>query len=245
MPDLVVPARFNGPPASANGGWSAGALAALLLPPEASARPVSVRLHRPPPLDVPMSVEVADDTATARIDGDVVLTAAVATEEALGPDLPAVDLETATAATVRYAGRQDHPFPTCFVCGTQRSDGLRLEPGHLLFREEMTACPWTPPEDLDAGDGRVALPVVWAALDCPGGWSADLVGRPMVLGTITAAVPERPRVGEPCVVVGTVLGRSGRRTLTATALRRAADGALLARAAHIWVEVDPTAFSTP
>ncbi len=27
LPDLIVPARFRGPPSSGNGGWSAGAVA--------------------------------------------------------------------------------------------------------------------------------------------------------------------------------------------------------------------------
>lgn len=241
MTQLVVPARFNGPPRSGNGGWSAGSLAALL-DPDAT---VSVRLHRPPPLEAAMEVSVDDGTAVATIDGDVVLTAGRVDDDAVPVAVPAVDAETAAAAAPRFRGLANHPFPTCFTCGPDRApgDGLRLTPGLLLFRDDATACVWEVHESLDGGDGAAADPTVWAALDCPGGWSVDLAGRPMVLGTVTARVRRRPRVGERCVVTGAALGSSGRKAMTATTLY-GADGAELARAAHVWVAVDPAAFST-
>jgi hypothetical protein len=130
------------------------------------------------------------------------------------------------------------------VCGLDRSpgDGLRLRPGPLPGRDDATACAWTPDASLDDGGGSVAAPVVWAAMDCPGGWAVDLLGRPMVLGTMTASVRRRPTVGERCVVTGTALGSEGRRSMTATTLYDA-DGEELARAAHVWVAIDPAAFS--
>lgn len=247
MPTLVVPARFNGPPASGNGGWTAGALAALLLPPDDAGTPVSVRLHAPPPLETAMPVELSGGpgprAAVARRGPDVVLSAGEVADDALPPAVPAVDAETAAATASRYRGRRVHPFPTCFTCGPERApgDGLRLQPGTLLFRDDATACVWTPDPNLDAGDEGVAVPTVWAALDCPGGWSVDLAGRPMVLGSITAVVRRRPRVGERCVVVGAALASSGRKTLTATTLY-GDGGAEIARAGHVWVAVDPATF---
>ncbi|MFN3602998.1 MAG: hypothetical protein ACK4UY_16580, partial [Dietzia sp.] len=53
---LTVPSRFCGPPSSGNGGWSAGALAALAAP----GAPVRVTLRRPPPLETPMPVTASD-----------------------------------------------------------------------------------------------------------------------------------------------------------------------------------------
>lgn len=247
MATLVVPRRFNGPPASGNGGWTAGSLAALLVPPDDVGTPVSVRLHRPPPLQAAMDVELTppgapQPTAVARHDGDVVLTAAVTAADTVPNPVPPVDAETAATTARRYRGARDHPFPTCFTCGPDRAegDGLRLQPGPLLWRDDVTACRWVPDPALDAGDGRVALPVVWAALDCPGGWSVDLVGRPMVLGSMSAVVLARPRVGEECVVMGAALGGSGRKTLTATTLY-GGGRELLARAGGVWIEVDPRA----
>ena len=48
---LSIPARFNGPPASGNGGYSCGVLAACV------AGPARVRLHAPPPLDRARSMD--------------------------------------------------------------------------------------------------------------------------------------------------------------------------------------------
>jgi hypothetical protein len=44
------------------------------------------------------------------------------------------------------------------------------------------------------------------------------------------------------VVTGAALGSSGRKAMTATTLY-GADGAELARAAHVWVAIDPATFS--
>lgn len=236
-PSLVVPHRFHGPPASGNGGWCAGTLAAHL-----PGGAVRVRLHAPPPLGVPLAVEVADGTAVASApDGSPVLTATQV------PDVPAVldpvDLATAESAAGSYDGLADHPFPTCFVCGPDRlpGDGLRLTPGWLAGRPGETACAWVPDDTAD-------LAQTWAALDCPGGWSGGLSGRPMVLGTMTADVVRPARPGERCVVVGRHLGTAGRTTRTATALWAVgtvdapAAPELLASADHVWVQVDPATF---
>src|SRR3546814_4347748 len=55
--ELTIPSRFRGPEHSGNGGWSAGALAALVENdcPENRAEtwpPIEVTLLQPPPLDV-------------------------------------------------------------------------------------------------------------------------------------------------------------------------------------------------
>ena len=127
--------------------------------------------------------------------------------------LDRVDLATAERAAGPLDGLGDHPFPTCFVCGPDRlpGDGLRLTPGWLEDREEETACTWVPDDSVD-------LAQTWAAMDCPGGWSGGMAGRPMVLGTMAARV-ERPAVaGERCVVVGRHLGADGRKTRSAATL---------------------------
>ena len=102
-----------------------------------------------------------------------------------------VSLEAARAAEERYEGLVDHPFPTCFSCGTARTpgDGLCLRPGPLDDGTGRYAATWTPDE--------VDVPLVWAALDCPGGWSAGIAGRPMVLGTMTARIRALPETGRP------------------------------------------------
>ena len=82
-------------------------------------------------------------------------------------------------------------------------------------------------------------PRCWAtALDCPGGWTLDIVGRPAVLGRITAQVDALPAVGEPCVVMGRLLRRSGRKGISATTVYDG-DGRVLGRAEAVWIEIDP------
>ena len=46
---LTIPARFNGPPASANGGYTCGLVAGLV-----GAEDVSVSLRLPPPISKPL-----------------------------------------------------------------------------------------------------------------------------------------------------------------------------------------------
>ncbi|GAB3591442.1 hypothetical protein GCM10027446_09370 [Angustibacter peucedani] len=241
---LVVPARFNGPPRSGNGGWTCGALAARLRPGPGEA--VQVRLSAPPPLDVPLEVTTEDDGSVLALDAGRPVARAVRVASPFTDPAPAlVTWDVAVAAEPGYRGWSDHPFPTCFSCGTARpaSDGLALRPGPLPGQDDVTACTWTPDASLADPDdaGRVSAEVTWAALDCPGGWSVDLAGRPMVLGTMTAALDGRPEVGRPHVVVGRVLRLEGRKAWTETALHALDDGRLLGRASAVWIAVDPAA----
>ncbi len=148
-----------------------------------------------------------------------------------------------------YAGFRTHPFPRCFVCGPDREegDGLRIFPGPL--GDGRVASLWVPHPSLavasdllDPGVERVGLATAWAALDCTGGWSTDLEGRPAVLGRIAAQVDELPVVGETHVVVGAELAREGRKTFTASTVYDS-DGRIVARARHTWIAVDPAAFA--
>ncbi len=243
---LIVPYRFHGPPGSGNGGWCSGALSAYL--PGAPA--VQVRLGAPPPLAVALPVEVIGEpgsrqaTATGP-DGPVLSGTEVSPAAAAALTVvPPVDLDLAHEAARRYDGAVEHPFPTCFVCGTDRfpGDGMRLTPGALQGRPDETACAWVP-------DDTVDLAQTWAALDCPGAWSAGMSGRSMVLGTMTAAVQREPEPGERCVVTGRGMGTQGRKTRTATSLwslaaGSAEDAELLATAEHVWITVNPKTFNT-
>ena len=146
---------------------------------------------------------------------------------------PPVALEAARAAEARFEGLADHPFPTCFACGTGRDpdDALCLRPGPLEDGTGRYAATWVPRE--------VSVPLVWAALDCPGGWSAGIAGRPMVLGTMTARVLALPAVGEAHVVLAWQRGSEGRKHHSGSALFTPG-GELLARAEATWIAVDPT-----
>ena len=243
MAEVVIPARFNGPPASANGGYAAGATVDAARSALAWAGDVTVRLLRPPALDTRLTLAPHQDTAelrsapagTGRRSGEVV---ALARPE--GPKSwtthSAVGLADARAVERTYPGLRAHPFPTCFSCGPGRApgDGLRIFPGRL--EPGRVASSWTPHASVAAEDGTVGGPVTWAALDCVGGWSSDLEHRPMVLAEMCARIESPPQAGTSYVVVGTLLRTGGRKTWTASAMF---DGdRVVAQAEHLWLVVD-------
>lgn len=248
---LSIPARFRGPNRSGNGGWTAGALAERAA--QHPDRPVDcpvveVTLRRPPPLEVAMAVTHLDDgTTQLLLDGEPVAVARCSGEE-IDP-VEDVAPPRAEEAMASYPGHRVHPFPGCFACGTGRAegDGLRIFPGAV--GEGRVASVWVPHESLvevsdllNPGVQRVGVATTWAALDCVGGWSSDLEGRPMVLGRMAARVEALPVVGEPHVAVGAELGGEGRKVFTASTLYDS-DGRVVARARHTWIAVDPAAFT--
>lgn len=231
-----VERRFQGPERSGNGGYVAGLVGTAVASELDGSHVPKVTLRMPPPLE--KDLEFADGRLT---DGDLLVAEGVPVgsdflaDATIDPVLP----EEARAAEASYRGLHDHPFPTCFVCGPANQRGLQLKPGPI--GNGRTACTWRPAADL-ATDGLVDEVFLWAALDCPGGWTIDLEGRPSVLGQLTACIDARPQVGEECVALGHYLGEDGRKTFTASTLYDA-DGRVLARAKHTWITVDPAAFN--
>jgi hypothetical protein len=233
---VTIARRYAGPPSSGNGGYTSGLLAAYAAGP---GRPVTVTLRRPPPLETALTVDVGDGSARLVSDGVVV---AEAGSGSLAADVvTAVAPDTARGAEAAYRGLSDHPFPGCFVCGTDRAagDGLALRPG--LVAPGRTACLWTPDPNLADEAGRVGPEFVWAALDCPGGWTSDLDERPLVLGRMTAITADHVTAGRTYTIVGQLLGEQGRKTTTATTAYDH-DGQAVGRAEHVWIAVDPAAF---
>ena len=229
MSTFVVPQRFNGPPESGNGGWVSGRIAAEL----PGAYAVSVRLRTPPPLDRPLVASPTPDAAGSEVrDGSVLVAIASPAPSLSGPVAAPVSFEDAVVGGAAYEGLRHHPFPTCFSCGTARTDGLSLRPGRVEGDDGVYAAAWTPAE--------VTSEIVWAALDCPGGWVGGVAEHPMVLGTMTASISSLPAVGEPHVIMAWRRGSQGRKHHTGTALYAAGSGALLARAEATWITVDPT-----
>ncbi|MEO3817042.1 hypothetical protein [Plantactinospora sp. B24E8] len=214
---MIIPARFNGPPNSGNGGYSAGLFAG-----PAGETHRAVTLRRPPPLDTPLSLLDGEVRAP---DGAVV--AEVGPADGITTVVPPTGYADAVDAATRYAGFTDHPFPTCYVCGPERTDGLRIFPGRLP--DGSTAAPWTVPEDVSAA-------TVWAALDCPGGWAIIEAGRPYVLGRIAVRLDRLPATDERCVVRGALAAAEGRKALVHSTLY-APDGTVLARARATWIAV--------
>jgi len=218
---MIIESRFNGPPQSGNGGYSAGLFASML----AEAGPAEVTLRRPPPLDVPLRVTGTNPVGVYDPDGELV--AQVASTDAFQEIVPGVSEAEAEQASRTYPGFADHPFPTCYVCGPERPDGLRIFPGRLP--DGRTAAPFVVPEDATTA-------TTWAALDCPGGWSIIGPGRPYVLGRMAATVSELPAAGDGCVVVGAAVRTEGRKALVRSALY-GPSGEPLAWARATWIAI--------
>ncbi|BDT85245.1 hypothetical protein [Nocardia cyriacigeorgica] len=235
MTELRISARFNGPSGSGNGGYVAGLVAhhagmpaqeesGTALVASAESAPVRVMLRAPAPLDVPLAMR-----AGGLYDGETVIAeaAAGAFERAVPEAVSFDDADTAAAA---YQNDSEM-FRYCFVCGTARTDGLGLAPGEV--RPGVVAAPWVPDESL-----RIDPTLLWAAMDCPGGWALpEMLERPALLGSMTASVFALPEVGEKCVVVGAEQGEQGRKSYASTAVY-GADGRLLGRAEQIWIRLN-------
>ncbi|GAA1375788.1 hypothetical protein [Catellatospora chokoriensis] len=223
MTSLVIDARHNGPPGSGNGGWTSGLVAGAV---GAVDGLVEITLRKPPPLETALAVTATAD-GWAVHDPQETLIASVTRRADDIPAVPPVSRTEALAASGRYPGHTDHPFPTCFVCGPQRPDGLRIFPGRLP--DGRTAATFLVPTDRSPA-------VVWAALDCPGGWTVIDRDQAFVLGRYAVAVDALPEPDDECVVVGEPVRREGRKALVRSSLY-APDGNLLARAEATWIAV--------
>lgn len=233
MPSLSIPRRFNGPPASGNGGWVGGLLAERL-----GAASVEVTLRAPPPLDVPLDLRPQGD-GLALHDGDTLLAEAVA--RAFELEVPrAPDPDSAAAAgalgRMRAHARTGNPYRRCFGCGIDRHDGLRIIPAPV-GEDGVVATDWTPAADLAGADGTLSAPVIWAALDCPAGiaWTHRLPDAPpMMTGRIAARIDAPIRAGERLVAMGWPIAQDGRKLHAGTALVDAG-GVVRARSLQLWL----------
>ena len=217
---MRIPARFNGPPRSANGGYTCGLVAALL------GGEAEVTLRVPPPLERELRVVRADGRVELR-DGKTLV--AEGERASVDVDVPSpVSVAEAEAASARYAGFAHHAYPTCFTCGPEREDGLGIYAGPVTGRDGVVAATWTPAEE-------PAPEVVWAALDCPSGWAVDDFQREgVLLGRMAARVDRLPASGVPHVVLGWRLGEEGRKRYAGSALLTAT-GQALARSRSTWI----------
>jgi len=236
MAALTIPFRFNGPPGSANGGYTCGAIAETL-----GWQAAEVSLRAPPPLNRPLDLRRRDDATYELADGDTLVAIARPLDD-LDLDVP-VSATPAEAAQATDSGYQhwsaEHPFPTCFACGPEREpgDGLRIFPGALPGSVACAAA-WTPHRWLGGPEGVLAPELAWAALDCAS--SAPLAnfgeGPPMVLARMEGHVESPVRAGRPYAVVSWPISRDGRKRTGGSALLDE-QGAVLGRSRALWIEL--------
>ena len=230
---VTINRRFRGPPESGHGGYVCGAVGGLI------GDTAEVTLRKPPPLDRPLDVVRLDGGGIALRDGETVIAEGAPASLEIDPPAP-VSFTEAKEASRSYLGFRQHIFPTCLVCGPQRTegDGLRIFPGPVPGRD-IVAAPWTPDASLAGEDSTVRPEFVWAALDCPSGWAVfgdPSQGRPAVLGRLAARLIAPVQPSDRCVVIGWPLGEDGRKLYSGTALF-SHDGELRAVARATWVRI--------
>lgn len=220
---MRIPVRFNGPPGSANGGYTCGLVAR-----ELGAASAEVTLRAPPPLETELIVEHAEGGVHVT-HGATLIAEGREAEVDVGELAEPVTWERAAEAVSVMGERwaSGHPFPTCFTCGPDRDDGLRIFPVQI---DDRWVASWIPREP----------GVTWAALDCP--TSAPVMNPdkdpPIVLARLAAAIDAEPAVGEPHVLVSWQLGVEGRKREAACVLFDR-EGKAIARSRALWIELRP------
>ena len=135
-------------------------------------------------------------------DGDHLVAEGRSADEAIALP-PPVTYDTARRAAEEFdLGHyaEEHAFPTCFTCGPARQDGdgLRVFPAATGRSDRLVVSPWMPDPSVGDGDGLVLGAVLWAVLDCPGGWSwnrhAAGLGTSLHLGERIPCGRERQRL---------------------------------------------------
>jgi hypothetical protein len=230
---IEIAAPFNGPARSGQGGYSCGLFAAHV------SEPAQVTLRRPVPLSEPLSLERLGPDAVAVKHGEVLIAeAASAPLEIEIP--PPVGLDEASEARERYRST-DEIFSRCFVCGPQREDSQRVFAGPVAGRE-VVATPWTPEAEWLARDGVVLPEFVWAVLDCPTYFAAELrkPGLLAMLGRLSARLLEPVPAGEPHVIMAWPIDDRRRKHEAGCAVF-SEDGRLRAAARAIQIEVSAVA----
>jgi hypothetical protein len=237
--EVVIDRRFCGPPDSGHGGYSCGVVAAHV------DGPAIVTLRRPPPLGTPLAVVPGDAASVQVLDGDELVAVGERRDDDLGIEVPdpvgIADAAAAGSASWLHEHPEEHPFPTCFVCGPRRApgDGLRLIVGSVAGRD-VAADAWTPAADLADTNGTVRPEFVWAVLDCSGGVGSFLVdpleGNPFVLGRFAVTIAGPVRTGAPHAVVGWRESVDGRKLTAGSAIFND-EGALVGLARATWIQL--------
>ncbi len=230
MPDSIsIPARFNGPLDSGNGGYAAGAVASLV------GGAAEVTLRRAVPLDKPLDV-ARENGSVQVLDGQALVAEGRPAPE-FDLDVPEpVGVEQAREAEARYRGLEEGPFSRCFVCGLAREDAFGVFAGAVDGRD-VVASSWTPPRWTGDATGHVRPEFIWAVLDCPT-YFATYLNEDLAMGVlarVAARVDVPVRAGEEHVVQAWPIEVDGRKRHAGSAVL-SADGETLAVSRALLIE---------
>ena len=230
---IKIDRRFCGPPDSGNGGYTCGMVAKWI------DGPAEVILRRPPPLNKKLSIKKIDNDKVILYDDIGIIAEAVSADIVFDPPQPPAFSKVDKASPAPEMLKK-HQYPTCFVCGPQReiNDGMRIFSAPIKGTGYMAAT-WIPDPSLSNPAGTIQDEIIWASLDCPGGWAVvHEKMRPILLGKLAVHINDRMKPGDKCIVVALKLSQKGRKILTGSALF-SESGQLYARAKATWIELKP------
>jgi len=230
---MIIESRYCGLSDRANGGYICGLLANFI---EGIAE---VTLREPPFINTPMTVKREHDRVVL-YNKDVLIAEAKPSEMDLTPPNP----PTFEAAAISTMKEEDFPYHyalNCFVCGRKRAvgDGLRIFPGPVKG-ENYVAGTWIPDSSLSDEAGYIKNEILWAALDCPGGWAiVHEKNRAVILGRLAVQILGKIRPGEECIALGWTLSEEGKKFHSGSAIY-SARGQLYAKGKATWFEFKQT-----
>ena len=208
---VLIPRRFNGPPASANGGYAAGLVARYIR------GPAEVSLRLPPPLDTALALTRSDDERVLLCHREQLVAEGAAGRDARRRAARASRPSPRRAR--RCAGiRGEAPgtrsaTATSAASAATTASGLHF--GDLPGEPSMTAALLIADATIPHDDHGILPEIAWAALDCPSYvpalWSADV---PSLLAWMQAELHEPIPLGEPIVACGWPLERGGAQAAT-------------------------------
>ena len=231
MEQLIIDSRFCGPPDSGNGGYTCGLVANFI------DGPAEVILRRPPPLNKKLNVKKNGGEKVILYDENGTIAEAKPTNIEIDIPVPPPFSAIENSATSIHE-IENHQYPTCFVCGPRRKefDGLRIFPGPVEGTNYLAA-PWIPDASLSDHTGNIRHEIIWAALDCPGGWVVvHEKRRPILLGKLAVQITTRMNPNDKCGVIGWKISHEDRKIITGTALF-SDSGQLYAKARATWIEL--------
>lgn len=229
--ELQIPAEVCGHPGIAFGGFVAGLLAG-------EAECARIRFLAPTPVGTTVRLMTEGNGRRVLVDHLGTPLAEASIDELSIEPIAALGWDDAIDARSRF-GTFPHPQPMCFGCGPDRAegDGLRVFTGPVDGAETV-AGPWTPPL-LMCASGVLPRPLLWSALDCPGGWARRLLTgrrRPAVTASLSARIASDVRAGCDYIVCGWVIRDSNDRKTVVGSAVHSRDGQLYAVSEAVLVE---------
>lgn len=243
---IRIGGRFQGPPGSGQGGWTAQRFVSALG--EQTDAELTVAIRAAIPLETDLSIVAVgtdDEPCWTLVAPDDTVVMVASPWSPRFADTEPVSIGEAAAARRRFGSLvDDHPVPSCFSCGpSPGSMGVHAAPLTVGDRrDDRFATDWTVPDWAVDRDGTVDPGVLWAAIDCCVAWWVGWSRHPRTALTVQYAVDElRPlRPGATYALVGWSGDHDpewdGRKRHGASAAFDS-DGRCVARSVSFWVSI--------